>query len=53
MSQSQAAPKDKGELSSDRVRNPYDPEATCAVKGEGQKKKEHVGYKVQLAETVT
>ncbi len=53
MSQSQAAPKNKGELSSDRVQNPHDPEATYAVKGEGKKKKEHVGYKVQVAETVT
>jgi transposase len=48
-----AAPKSKAELSSDRVQNPHDPEATYAVKGEGQKKKEHVGYKVQVAETVT
>ena len=47
------APKGPGELSSDRVRNPHDPEATCAVKGEGKKKKEHVGYKVPVAETVT
>lgn len=47
------APKGPGELSSDRVRNPHDPEATYAVKGEGKKKKEHVGYKVQVAETVT
>jgi hypothetical protein len=28
------------------------PEATYSVKGEGEKKKEHVGYKVQVAETV-
>ena len=47
------APKSKVELSSDRVQNPHDPEATYAVKGEGQKKKEHVGYKVQVAESVT
>jgi transposase len=53
MSNAAAAPKTKAELSSDRVQNPHDPEATYAVKGEGQKKKEHVGYKVQVAETVT
>jgi len=46
-------PKDKGQLSSDRVQNPHDPEATYSVKGQGQQKKEHVGYKVQVAETVS
>jgi hypothetical protein len=45
--------KGKGQLSSDRVQNPHDPDATYGVKGEGQKKKEHVGYKVQVAETVS
>jgi transposase len=45
-------PKGKGQLSSDRVQNPHDPDATYAVKGQGQHKKEHVGYKVQVAETV-
>ena len=45
-------PKDKGQLPSDRVQNPHDPEATYAVKGQGQQKKAHVGYKVQVAETV-
>jgi hypothetical protein len=45
-------PKGKGQLASDRVQNPHDPEATYAVKGQGQQKKEHVGYKVQVAETV-
>lgn len=45
-------PKDKKQLASDRVQNPHDPEATYAVKGQGAKKKEHVGYKVQVAETV-
>ena len=39
-------------MSSQRVQNPHDPEATYAVKGEGAKKKEHVGYKVQVAESV-
>lgn len=45
-------PKDKKQLASDRVQNPHDPEATYAVKGQGAQKKEHVGYKVQVAETV-
>lgn len=53
MSGSEVALKSKAELNSDRVQNPQDPEATCACKGEGPKKKEHVGYKVQVAETVT
>lgn len=44
--------KGKGELSSDRVQNPHDPDATYATKGVGAQKKEHVGYKVQVAETV-
>lgn len=44
--------KGKGELDSDRVQNPHDPEATYAVKGQGEQKKEHIGYKVQVAETV-
>jgi hypothetical protein len=44
--------KGKGELDSERVQNPHDPEATYAVKGQGEKKKEHIGYKVQVAETV-
>jgi transposase len=47
------APKGKGQLKSDRVQNPHDPEATYAVKGQGDHKKEHVGYKIQVAETVT
>jgi hypothetical protein len=34
------------------VRNPHDPEARYSVKGQGQQKREHVGYKVQVAETV-
>jgi hypothetical protein len=35
------------------VQNPHEPEATYAVKGQGDKKKEHIGYKVQVAETVS
>jgi hypothetical protein len=45
--------KGKGQLSSDRVQNPHEPDATYGVKGQGQKKKEHVGYKVQVAESVS
>jgi len=44
--------KDKTQLNSDRVQNPHDPDATYATKGQGERKKEHVGYKVQVAETV-
>ena len=45
-------PKGKGQLRSDRVQNPHDPEATYAVKGQGQQKQEPVGYKIQVGETV-
>ena len=34
------------------VHNPHDPQAQWAVKGQGKHRKEHVGYKVQVAETV-
>lgn len=49
-----AEPQVKGQeqLASARVRNPHDPEATYASKGHGSHRKEHVGYKVQVAETV-
>jgi hypothetical protein len=46
-------PKEQKQLSSDRVQNPHDPEATYAAKGKGKRWKEHVGYKVQVAETVS
>jgi len=46
-------PKPKQALDSACVRNPHDPEATYSVKGKGQNKKEHVGYKIQVAETVS
>jgi hypothetical protein len=46
-------PKAKGQLDSARVQNPHEPEATYSVKGKGEKKKEHIGYKIQVAETVT
>lgn len=34
------------------VQNPHEPEAQWAAKGQGKHKKEHRGYKVQVAETV-
>jgi len=46
-------PRGKGEMNSARVRNPHDPEATYATKGQGEQRKEHVGYKVQVAESVS
>jgi len=49
---SKASPKTKDQLSSERVQNPHDPDATYASKGSGEQRKEHVGYKVQVAETV-
>jgi transposase len=48
-----ALARNKQELSSERVQNPHDPDATYAAKGQGEQKKEHVGYKVQVAETVS
>jgi len=50
--QGEARLRAKQELNSARVQNPHDPEATYATKGQGAQKKEHVGYKVQVAETV-
>jgi len=35
------------------VHNPHDAEAQWAAKGQGKQKKEHVGYKVQVAESVS
>lgn len=35
------------------VHNPHDSEAQWAAKGQGKHRKEHVGYKVQVAETVS
>ena len=34
------------------VQNPHDPQAEWSAKGQGKQKKEWVGYKVQVAETV-
>lgn len=46
-------PKTKEQLASERVQNPHEPEATYGCKGRGERRKEHVGYKVQVAETVS
>ncbi len=46
-------PKAKEQLRSERVQNPHEPEATYGCKGKGEQRKEHVGYKVQVAETVS
>ena len=35
------------------VHNPHDPEAQWAAKGQGKNRKEHVGYKVQVAESLS
>jgi transposase len=48
----EAQPKTREQMSSERVQNPHDPDATYASKGRGEQCKEHVGYKVQVAETV-
>jgi IS5 family transposase len=45
-------PLEKDQVPTTCVRNPHDPEATYSVKGQGHQKREHVGYKVQVAETV-
>jgi transposase len=45
-------PKTKEQVRSEHVQNPHDPDATYGAKGKGEQKKEHVGYKVQVAETV-
>ena len=34
------------------VHNPHDPDAQWAAKGQGKDRKEHVGYKIQIAETL-
>src|SRR5579863_3839461 len=53
VSPAEVRPRSKEELGTERVQNPHDPDATYAAKGSGENKKEHVGYKVQVAETVT
>jgi len=51
-SSAEVHPRDKDQVPTTCVRNPHDPEATYSVKGQGHQKREHVGYKVQVAETV-
>ena len=34
------------------VHNPHDPQAEWAAKGKGKHRKEHIGYKIQVAESV-
>jgi hypothetical protein len=46
-------PKTQEQISSARVQNPHDPDATYGAKGKGEQKKEPAGYKVQVAETVS
>jgi hypothetical protein len=49
----QIQPRNPKQMDSDQVQNPHDPEATYGAKGKNQQKKEHVGYKVQVAESVS
>ena len=46
-------PRAKEDLDSARVYNPHEPEAAYASKGHGSHRKDHIGYKVQVAETVS
>lgn len=46
------APVRRTEQPPGAVQNPHDPDAQWAAKGQGEQRKEHVGYKVQMAETV-
>jgi transposase len=47
-----AAPVQKAAQPSGAVHNPHEPQAQWASKGQGKHRKEHVGYKLQVAETV-
>jgi hypothetical protein len=47
------APAQKEAQPAGAVHNPHQPQAQWAAKGQGQHKKEHVGYKIQVAESVT
>lgn len=51
-SAAEVRPRNKDQVPTTCVRNPHDPEAMYSVKGQGHQKREHVGYKVQVAETV-
>jgi hypothetical protein len=47
------APAQKEAQPAGAVHNPHEPQAQWAAKGQGKHKKEHVGYKIQVAESVT
>lgn len=51
--QGPGAPAQKEAQPTGAVHNPHEPQAQWAAKGQGKHKKEHVGYKVQVAESVT
>lgn len=51
-SSSAVAPVPKDKTPAGAVKNPHDPQAQWAKKGSGTQKKEVVGYKVQVCETV-
>jgi hypothetical protein len=48
----QATPRQREAQPTGAVHNPHEPEAQWAAKGTGRHRKEHVGYKVQVCETV-
>jgi len=51
--QGPGAPVQKEAQPTGAVHNPHEPQAQWAAKGQGKHRKEHVGYKVQVAESVT
>jgi transposase len=48
-----AAPVEREAQPPGAVHNPHDPQAQWAAKGQGKHRKEHVGYKIQVAESVS
>jgi hypothetical protein len=46
------APRQREAQPTGAVHNPHEPQAQWAAKGQGQNREEHVGYKVQVCETV-
>jgi transposase len=49
---SPAAPVQRPAQPAGAVHNPHEPQAQWAAKGRGQHRREHIGYKIQVAETV-
>lgn len=47
-----AGPEEREAQPPGAVHNPHDPQAEWAAKGKGRHRKEHVGYKIQVAESV-